>query len=146
MPTTSRPRRSVLRGTTALVSHAYPPYIHQVTPSINRTRTSDTSVVWLARTPVSCVMMKTKTRSKNSSTVLTRTAVSARFDHSVAGLPADAPDAFAASPAADPPRSGSVMRCSVTAATDEQRRSTLRHLTSDRRYASPASLCVFRCL
>src|SRR5689334_6064508 len=64
-------------GATALVSHAYPPYIHQITPSMSTTWTTPRHVASLVRTVVSCVIVKTKTRSKKSSSVETRTTSSA---------------------------------------------------------------------
>jgi hypothetical protein len=73
IPVTRRPRRRVEVGVTALVSHAYPLYIHQITPSMSTTRPSDAKLKSVARTAVSWVTVNTNTRSKNSSSVDTRT-------------------------------------------------------------------------
>ena len=64
-------------GAIALVSQAYPPYIHMIRVSISTTSaTAAPASGRSARTAVSCVIVKTKTRSKKSSSVLTRTASS----------------------------------------------------------------------
>ena len=62
------PRRAVL----LLVSQTYPLYIHHSRPKISSTRPAAAGVTWTASMLVSCVIVKTKTRSKNSSSVLTR--------------------------------------------------------------------------
>src|SRR3954454_5776243 len=64
-------RRLTRSSATALVSHAYPPYIQKITPSISVTWKAPVHVGSWTRTLVSCVMVKTKTRSKNSSRVVT---------------------------------------------------------------------------
>jgi hypothetical protein len=74
MPTSRMPRRRLLVGATALVSQAYPPYIQKITPSMSATRPTPTRSSRFARTAVSWVTVKTKTRSKKSSRVETRTA------------------------------------------------------------------------
>src|SRR2546430_5720822 len=76
IPTSISRRRTGSRGGTAFVSQAYPPYIHQTLPKISATRTTPTPVGSATRTLVSCVIVKTKTRSKNSSIVETRTSSS----------------------------------------------------------------------
>src|SRR5215472_285695 len=66
-------RRSGTRdGVRVLVSHTYPLYIHHSSPKIRSTRPADAGVTCSPSTLVSCVIVKTKTRSKNSSIVLTR--------------------------------------------------------------------------
>jgi hypothetical protein len=61
----------------AFVSHAYPSYIHQIKSSITTTCTSAARPSPSTRTPVSCVIVKTKTTSKKSSRVETRALRSA---------------------------------------------------------------------
>ena len=51
-----------------------PSYIHQMTPNIRITRSIRSALMSSARYLVSWVAVNTKTRSKNSSSVLTRTA------------------------------------------------------------------------
>ena len=73
----SRGRRSPLRsGGTALVSQAKAPYIHQMAASISTICASASPFGWCTNTAVSCVMVKTKTRSKKSSSVETRSSSS----------------------------------------------------------------------
>jgi hypothetical protein len=85
MPHISSSRRVVPTGATALVSHAYPPYIQSITPSISDTRSSPSRPKSAARTLVSWVTVKTKTRSKNSSSVVTRWAGGGVTGGAVAG-------------------------------------------------------------
>ncbi len=74
MPSSSRPRRPWVEGGIAFVSQMKASYIHQITASITSTCNSPPAVRWWARLPVSWVMVKTKTRSKKSSSGLTRSA------------------------------------------------------------------------
>src|SRR5919107_3366025 len=74
MPASSSSRRAARSVATALVIQAYPLYIHRVTPSISTTRSSPRGVGSSLSTAVSCVMVNTKTRSKKSSRVETRSA------------------------------------------------------------------------
>ena len=74
MPTSINSRTAGSRGGTALVSHAYPPYIHQTLPKMSATRATPTPVGSATSRLVSWVMVKTNTRSKNSSIVETRTS------------------------------------------------------------------------
>ncbi len=67
----------MLFGATALVSQAYAPYIHQISPSISTARASPAAPVCSPITAVSWVIVNTNTRSKNSSSVETRTGASA---------------------------------------------------------------------
>src|SRR3989440_4740504 len=76
IPTSISSRRTGSRGGTAFVSQAYPPYIHQTLPKISATRKTPTPVGSATRRLVSWVIVKTKTRSKNSSIVETRTSSS----------------------------------------------------------------------
>src|SRR2546430_5691191 len=76
IPTSISRRRTGSRGGTAFVSQAYPPYIHQTLPKISATRKTPTPVGSATRRLVSWVIVKTKTRSKNSSIVETRTSSS----------------------------------------------------------------------
>src|SRR5919198_698462 len=71
-PTSSSPKRS-RSVAIAFVSHAYPSYIHQIKSSITTTCTNAARPSPSTSTPVSCVIVKTKTRSKKSSRVETRT-------------------------------------------------------------------------
>ena len=72
MPRSSSRRSGVRDGGRALVSQTYPAYIHHSTPKMSSTRSAPVTVISSARTPVSWVMAKTKTRWKKSSSVLTR--------------------------------------------------------------------------
>src|SRR3954468_10176828 len=73
----NRGRRSDVRsGGTALVSHAKAPYIHQIAVSKRTTWASASPVGWWTSTEVSCVIVKTKTRSKKSSRLETRSSSS----------------------------------------------------------------------
>src|SRR4051812_39814142 len=72
MPPSSAARGAAPRVETALVSHAYPSYIHQIAPSMSITWPSELHDSSWVSTAVSCVIVKTKTRSKNSSSVDTR--------------------------------------------------------------------------
>ncbi len=54
-------------GSTVFVSQAYVPQAHHRTASRSAPRSSPSTVSLVARKPVTCVMAKTKTRSKNSS-------------------------------------------------------------------------------
>ena len=74
MPPSSRSRRSVVSASTAFVSQAYPSYIHQMSASMSATWTRERSVGSSKTTLASWVIVKTKTRSKNSSSVVTRRA------------------------------------------------------------------------
>src|SRR4029077_9640130 len=78
MPASMSSRSVVRDGVRALASQTYPPYIHHSAPKISSTRKpSSTLRSWpCARIPVSWVMANTKTRSKNSSSVLTRSGAS----------------------------------------------------------------------
>jgi len=122
MPPTSRPRRSVLLGTTALVSHAYPPYIHQVTPSIQQDphQRHERGVVGQ-----DAGQLRDDENKDEIEEQLDRADPYGRLgavDHSVVGTSADAPDAFAAAPGRRPAEVGLRHARSVTAAGDEQRR------------------------
>ncbi len=77
MPSSSRPRRGWVVGGMALVSQMKASYIHQITASITSTLARPATVRWWARLSLSWVMVKTKTRSKNSSSGLTRRSASA---------------------------------------------------------------------
>jgi len=72
MPSSTSRRSGVRDGVLALLSHTYPLCIHHSRPKISSTRPAAASVTCSASMPVSCVIVKTKTRSKNSSSVLTR--------------------------------------------------------------------------
>src|SRR6516225_5821333 len=72
MPTRSSSRSGARDGVRVLVSQAYPPYIHHSRPKISSTRPAAAKLMSRASMLVSCVIVKTKTRSKNSSSVLTR--------------------------------------------------------------------------
>ena len=56
----------------AFVSQAYASYIHQITRNMTTTCAIAATSPPLTRTFVSCVIVKTKTRSKKSSSVETR--------------------------------------------------------------------------
>ncbi len=71
IPAINSSRREVVVGGTALVNHAYPPYIHHVTPSIKIAENSPRQPGSSSRIAVSWVIVNTNTRSKNSSSVLT---------------------------------------------------------------------------
>ena len=91
MPSSSSRRSGVRAGVRALVSQTYPPYIHHSTPKTSSTRSAPVSVRSRAKIPVSWVMAKTKTRSKKSSSVLTRSGWSSSagafsFGHSRAAM------------------------------------------------------------
>ena len=68
IPPSRGSRRAARSGGTALVSQANAPYIHQIAVSIRTTCASASPFGWWTSTAVSCVMVKTKTRSKKSST------------------------------------------------------------------------------
>src|SRR5919106_1249117 len=72
MPPSRTARCATPRVETALVSHAYPSYIHQITASMSTTCPSELQESSWVSTAVSWVTVKTKTRSKNSSSVDTR--------------------------------------------------------------------------
>src|SRR5689334_3948514 len=72
MPTSIKRRATTPRGGTALVSHAYPPYIHHTLPKMTTNRATPTAFGWATRRLVSWVMVNTNTRSKNNSIVETR--------------------------------------------------------------------------
>src|SRR5947209_8640559 len=74
MASRSRRRRPTSLGGTALVSQAYPPYIHQTLPNTSATWAMPMIVGSRASKLVSWVMVKTKTRSKKSSRVETRSS------------------------------------------------------------------------
>src|SRR6266581_7825580 len=57
-------------------SQPWTPYIHHSTPKMSSTRRPAATLTSCDRMLVSCVMAKTKTRSKNSSRVLTRSGAS----------------------------------------------------------------------
>ncbi len=76
MPARRNVRRVVLLGATALVSQTYPLYIHQIRPSMSSTCATLVPSRWSTSTVVSWVRVKTKTRSKNSSSVETRIGAS----------------------------------------------------------------------
>ncbi|MEO3811772.1 hypothetical protein ABGB17_22485 [Sphaerisporangium sp. B11E5] len=87
IPSSTSTRRAGRTGGTVLVSHAYPEYIHQMTPNTSKTRnppaTGDTgcapasgSVKPATSNVVNCVTVNTNTRSKNSSSVETRNSCS----------------------------------------------------------------------
>ncbi len=88
MPTSISSRSLARTGVRALDSQTYPSYIHHSTPKINRTRTPAATDTSWDSSPVSWVMAKTKTRSKNSSSVLTRSgsALSLLLAHSPAAM------------------------------------------------------------
>src|SRR5215468_8912046 len=73
MPASIMARRTGSVGATVLVIQAKPSYIHQMMRISSRTRAAQAQVRLTASTVVSCVMVKTKTRSKKSSKVDTRT-------------------------------------------------------------------------
>jgi hypothetical protein len=60
------------------VSQAYPPYIHQITASMSSTRSTPAALESAWSALVSCVIVKTNTRSKNSSKVDTRSVCTTR--------------------------------------------------------------------
>src|SRR5690348_4800917 len=72
MPSSISSRSVVRDGVRALDSHTYPSYIHHSAPKMSSTRNPPSTVSSRERIPVSWVIAKTKTRSKNSSRVLTR--------------------------------------------------------------------------
>src|SRR6185437_617428 len=72
MPASSSSRSVVRDGVRALASQTYPPYIHHSAPNTSSTRNPSATVTSCDKIPVSWVIAKTKTRSKNSSRVLTR--------------------------------------------------------------------------
>ena len=74
MPPSSGRRRAIRSGGTAFVSQANAPYIHQIAVSMSTTCASASPFGWWTRTAVSCVIVKTKTRSKKSSTDETRSS------------------------------------------------------------------------
>src|SRR5258705_13697530 len=75
-PDGSRSRSVVRDGGRLLPTKTSPPYIHHSAPKISSTRKPPSTVTSCARIPVSRVMANTKTRSKNSSRVLTRSGAS----------------------------------------------------------------------
>ena len=77
MPSRSSRRSGTRDGVLVLVSHTYALYIHHSRPKISSTRPAAAGVTCSASMLVSCVIVKTKTRSKNSSSVLTRAGGSA---------------------------------------------------------------------
>ena len=78
MPTSSSSRSGVRSGVRVLVSQAYPPYIHHSTPKMSSTCATPFSDRSRASSAVSWVRVKAKTRSKNSSRVLTRSGTPSR--------------------------------------------------------------------
>ena len=72
MPASMSSRSAVRDGVRALASQTYPPYIHHSAPNTSSTRNPSSTLTSCDKIPVSWVMAKTKTRSKNSSRVLTR--------------------------------------------------------------------------
>ena len=73
MPSSRSSRSGVRSGVRALVSQAYPPYIHHSTPNTSSTWAIEAADRWLPSSSAdSCVRVNAKTRSKNSSSVLTR--------------------------------------------------------------------------
>src|SRR5262245_3895332 len=74
MPPTSRRRRGVVVVGTWLVSHAYPPYIQYMTTKTNPALATPTKDRSCSISAVSWVIVKTNTRSKNSSSVDTRSS------------------------------------------------------------------------
>ena len=70
--TSSSSRSAVCTGGWALVSQAYPSYIHHSSPKISSTRPASAAVNPLASSVASWVRVNAKTRSKNSSSVVTR--------------------------------------------------------------------------
>src|SRR5689334_16319405 len=76
MPVSMSSRSAVRDGVRALASQTYPPYIHHSAPNTSSTRNPSSTLTSCDRIPVSWVMAKTKTRSKKSSRVLTRSGVS----------------------------------------------------------------------
>lgn len=69
MPPISSNRRTVVSGATALVNQTYPKYIHRITHSMITACANPSGDVSSASVRVSCVIVKTKTRSKKSSSV-----------------------------------------------------------------------------
>src|SRR5262249_35157876 len=78
IPAISSNRRVVSVGGTAFVSTAYPPYIHHRFPKIRTACATPRTVGSWTSSDVSCVIVKTKTRSKNSSMVETRISSAGR--------------------------------------------------------------------
>src|SRR5580693_2360597 len=72
IPSSISSRSGVRTGVRALDSQTYPPYIHHSAPNTSSTCAPSTTVTSCDKIPVSCVMAKTNTKSKNSSSVLTR--------------------------------------------------------------------------
>src|SRR5580704_4215169 len=72
IPSSISSRSGVRTGVRALDSQTYPPYIHHSAPNTSSTCTPSTTVTSCDKIPVSCVMAETNTKSKNSSSVLTR--------------------------------------------------------------------------
>ena len=88
MPASMSSRSVVRDGVRALASQTYPPYIHHSAPNTSSTRNPSSTVTSCDRIPVSWVMAKTKTRSKNSSRVLTRSGAPRPAAHRpVTGVP-----------------------------------------------------------
>jgi hypothetical protein len=77
IPTRRKARRTGVTGGAALVSHAYPPYIHHISRSSSTTRPTPPHPSSCPRVAVSWVTVKTKTRSKKSSRVVTDPATAA---------------------------------------------------------------------
>ena len=76
MPTSSSSRSGVRFGARVLVSQAYPPYIHHSTPNTSSTSSAPPGEKWCTSSEASWVRVNAKTRSKNSSSVLTRSGAS----------------------------------------------------------------------
>src|SRR6266508_4465058 len=74
MPTSRSRRRLTRLGAIVFVSHAYPPYIHHRISNSSPTRSIPSGDSSWTSTLVSWVTANTKTRSKKSSRVVTRSA------------------------------------------------------------------------
>jgi len=72
MPPIRRRRCRTWSVAIAFVSHAYPSYIHQITAKMTITWATAAAPPRSTSTAVSWVIVKTKTRSKKSSSVVTR--------------------------------------------------------------------------
>jgi hypothetical protein len=70
-------RAAFSSGSISLVSHVYAAHAHHSAASTMTARATPCQVVSSASIPVTCVIAKTKTRSKNSSSGVTRCSDSA---------------------------------------------------------------------
>src|SRR3954454_13550748 len=98
-------------GSMLLVSQEYPAHAHHTSPSTGRARRTPPPVGWCAISSETWVIAKTKTRSKNSSRVVTRSSPSRRMGIGRRVLVLIAPERYALagrsrSPARRGPTSG----------------------------------------